>query len=105
MFDIPEADSDPVRTMVVYVAFQQADIIRKLIVTHDHEDLVQNGDCAVWKDIWVRLQPRHPAITCWDMGVSYARKYLDHMWASAKLAECFERGDVPDDSMYANIVR
>lgn len=72
----------------------------KALAAHDREDLEQSEDCMVWRDTPVRLRPRRLAITSRGLAVSQSRRDLEHIWASPKLADCFERGEFPDKSAY-----
>lgn len=90
--------------MVVCTAFEQADKMRTLLNLESPVPADTGGD-PIWADIWSRLQPRHMAMWSWDKGVASARYYINHMLASARLADRFEQGGVVDDSLYNDIVR
>lgn len=102
LLDIPYL-AHPSRTLVDRGAFDEADKIRELIKTLPSTSI--DLEAAMWRDIWPRLQKGHNAMWCWDIGCAGARLYIDHMLASARLADHFERGEVIDDSLYVDIVR
>lgn len=94
---------DPIRTMLLAPAFEEADKLRLLFASQPPN--LENGDAPVWAEIWARLQPGDRAIWCWDVGSRNGIPYIEHMRASARLAEQFETGGVVDDSFYVGIVR
>lgn len=89
--------------MVLSIAFEEADKMRDLINTQPPTSL--DLDVEIWREIWSRLQTGNNATWSWDSDVAVARKYIDHMMACTRLAECFERGDVIDESLYKDIGR
>lgn len=102
LLDIPYL-AHPSRTLVNRGAFDEADKIRELIKTLPSTSI--DLEAATWRDIWPQLQKGHNAMWFWDVGCGGSRLYIDHMLASARLADHFERGEVIDDSLYVDIVR
>ena len=102
LLNIPDL-SHPSRTMVIYIAFEEAEKVRQLLNTQPPTS--PDLDVSTWREIWPRLQGNHNAMWSWDSGCAGSRKYIDHMLASARLAEHFEEDKVIDDSLYADIVR
>ncbi|KAE9388476.1 hypothetical protein BT96DRAFT_968085 [Gymnopus androsaceus JB14] len=98
LLDIPF--SDPIRTIPAYTAFEKAEQTKKII-----RDGSLDIDATVWAKIWPRLQAGDLAMWSWDVAISCAQTYLKHMFASARLADSFERGLSIDDSLYVDIAR
>lgn len=87
--------------MVVSTAFEKAEELKEIIGTDPPLDV----DETVWSKIWPRLQTNDMGMWSWDYGIPLSHKYLDHMFASERLADCFERGLPIDESLYVEIVR
>lgn len=87
--------------MLVYTVFEKAEELKEIIGT----DAPLDVDALDWSKIWPRLQSNDMGMWSWDVATPLAHKYLNHMFASAKLADFFEKGLPIDESLYAEIVR
>lgn len=100
LLDIPKY-SDSERITLLPEIITEVDEIRKHINGHAQGTL--DLDPAAWTDIWPRLQDDHIAMWSWYKFSSLAIKHLDHMEASARLAEHFETGKPVTDNLYEHI--